>query len=256
MRQAAQALWIARPAADPDAELQLVCLPYAGGSAAEFWSWPTLLPEGVEVLAVQLPGRANRLAEPPFSRMGPLVDALVDAVRPQLHGAFALFGHSMGALIAYELARRLRPAPVRLYLSGHRAPQLPPRDRPVHALRDDQVIDELRRLNGTPDELLGERELRELVLPAVHADFAVAETYEHAAGPRLGVPIIALGGSEDHLVPLKDLEAWAELTDSWCRVQLVPGDHFYLRTGRAALLATLAGDMRQILAGRSEVAAS
>lgn len=254
MRATAEDRWVARPVADPDARLRLFCFPPAGGSAVEFWPWPELLPAGVEVLAVQLPGRANRIGEPPFERLEPLVRALHDALGSHLRPPFAFFGHSLGALIAYELARRLGPGLERLYVAAHRAPQLPARDRARHTLGDDELVGELRRLNGTPQEILDDGELRELMLPRLRADFAVAETYEHVPGPPLDVPVVVLGGTRDRLVRPAELQAWARLTSAGCRVRMVPGDHFFLHTARRALLDILALDLGEALRERAEAA--
>ena len=254
MREPTSELWTARPRPVPEAELRLFCFPYAGGSAAEFWSWPPLLPAGVELVAIQLPGRANRIDEPPFTRLEPLVEALQDALHPHLRTPHAFFGHSMGALLAYELARCGGAGPERLYVAAHRAPQLPSRDPPLRDLADDELVRELRRLNGTPEQLLGQVELRELTLPRLRADFAVAETYEHALGPRLDIPVIALGGRDDRLVAVEELQAWAEVTSGPCQVRMVPGDHFFLRTSRDAVLGILGDDLREALLKPSEAA--
>jgi medium-chain acyl-[acyl-carrier-protein] hydrolase len=243
MRATAQERWIDRPASARHTRVQLFCFPFAGGSAAEFRTWQSRLPAGVGVVAIQLPGRANRIGEPLFVALRPLVDALREALRPHLRPPFAFFGHSMGALIAYELARRLDRGPDRLYVSGHRAPQLPARDRPLRDLPDDELVIELRRLDGTPAEVLDDAELCDLLLPRLRADFAIAETYVHVPNPLLDIPITAFGGTEDRLVRPSELRPWACVTRGAFRLRMLPGSHFFLHTARDAVLDALAEDL-------------
>lgn len=256
MLTTAEELWISRPAPPPHARLRLFCFPYAGGTAADFRAWPSRLPTGVDVVAIQLPGRANRVREPRFMSLTPLVEVLQEVLRPHLRPPFAFFGHSMGALIAYALARRLHAAdgsrPVRLYVSGHRAPHLPSRDPPVHSLPDREFLDELRQLNGTPEEILRDAELRELMLPLLRADFAIAETYVHVPGEPLDCPVLALGGRDDPLVSEPEVRAWRETTTGPFRHRMIPGDHFFPQQARGLVLAALADDLQSAL-GVAEV---
>ncbi|HKG20773.1 MAG TPA: alpha/beta fold hydrolase, partial [Blastocatellia bacterium] len=175
--------WIACARPNPRARLRLFCFPYAGGSSASYRPWADRIPRSVELCAVQLPGRGSRLSEPPFDRLVPLVQAIKPIILQLLDKPFALFGHSMGARIAFELARLLRREenlePAHLFISGCRAPQLPVEDRAVYGLPDPEFIDELRRLNGTPKEVLENRELMQLMIPLLRADFAVCGTYTY-----------------------------------------------------------------------------
>src|SRR5262245_53644991 len=149
-----------------DADVRLFCFPYAGGGASVYRGWAGCLPGSVDVCPVQLPGREARFREPPFARIGPLVEALAASIRPWLDRPFAFFGHSMGALIAFELSRRLQHEhglqPVRLFVSGCAAPQVQTEREAIHALPADQFRQELRRLNGTPAAVLEDDELMEL----------------------------------------------------------------------------------------------
>ena len=236
--------WIARFPARPSARLRLFCVPYAGGSASAYRAWGDGLPAGIEVCAVQLPGRETRYSEPLLTDARTAAAALVEAMTPLLDRPFAFFGHSLGALLAWEtvlaLGRQRDLAPVSLLVSGHRAPHLPRELRPIHGLPDGSFIDELRRLNGTPSEVFDDPELLALVLPQLRADFRMAETYEPAPAPPLSCPVVALGGSDDDRTPRRALQAWRDLTRGPFDLRLFPGDHFYLNAQRPALLGVVA----------------
>lgn len=242
-----QGAWVVAPRPSRHAALRLFCFPYAGGAAAIFAPWARALPDTIEVCAVQLPGRADRMGEPPFTAMAPLVRELAAAIEPHLDRPFAFFGHSMGALVCFELARALRrlggPEPACLIVSGHRAPHLTEQRPPIHDRPAHELLDELRRLNGTPPELLEHEELMQLLLPLLRADFAVCETYAYADAPPLTCPILALGGLEDRDVGRPELEAWGAQTTTGCSVRLFPGDHFFLNGARHLLLQVLAREL-------------
>lgn len=206
-------------------------------------AWADDLP-GIEVVPVVPPGRGNRLRERPFDRMAPAVTALADAVEPLLDRPWAVLGHSMGALIAFELAREIerrgRPRPERLLLSGRRAPGTAPPSAPIHDLPDDRFLDELRRrYDGIPGEVLDHPELLALFLPLLRADFALVETYEHRPEPRVSVPFSVWTGEDDPQAPPDELGGWGALTDGDVRVRVFPGGHFYLYERRAGVTAAL-----------------
>src|SRR5205085_10328077 len=158
----------------------------------------------------------GRSRESAFARLPPLVAALTDALRPHLDRPYAVFGHSLGALVAFEWVRELRrrhwPTPELLIVSGRAAPHLPPRQRPIHTLPEAEFRAELARFNGTPAPVLGHDELMRTLLPLLRADFAAAETYEYVAEPALDVPITAVGGSDDPRATAAELDAWREYT--------------------------------------------
>jgi medium-chain acyl-[acyl-carrier-protein] hydrolase len=243
--------WLPYMQPDPEASLRLFCFPYAGGSALIYRSWSQKLPPGVEVCPVQLPGRGNRLKEPPFRSLAALVPALAGALRPYLDRPFAFFGHSMGALISLELARELRrdarPAPEQLFVSGRSAPQLGKRGVTLYDLPEPELIEELRRLNGTPHEVLEHPELMELMLPLLRADFAVCDTYRYADEPPLDCPVAAFGGLGDANVPRADLEAWAAQTAGDFSLRMLPGDHFFLHENESTLLLVLTHELQRII---------
>lgn len=232
--------------------LRLFCFPYAGGGASIFRTWSFDLPEVVQVCPVQLPGREERLSEEPFSRWQELVWVLADVLNPHLDDLpFIFFGHSMGALISFEVARRLRrrgyPQPVRLYVSGWRAPHLPDPDPPVHRLPDIEFVEELRRLEGTPELVLEHEEMMKLLLPTLRADFAMCETYSYLPEPPLACPIVAIGGTEDNEVSRDELEAWREQTGQNFSLWILPGGHFFIHDARKQLLAMLREDLSKCL---------
>ena len=206
------------------------------------------MPADVEVCPVQYPGRGTRLKETPFTRLSPLVEALAEALAPLLDKPFAIFGHSMGALAGFELARQLRGQsgirPVRFFVSADRAPQIPPRDRPIHALSEDDFLAELRRLKGIPGIVLEDAELMQLMLPIVRADVAAYETYVYATESPLDFPISAFGGLEDRRVNRADLEAWREQTSASFSLRTFPGDHFFLNTTQPLILQLLSQELR------------
>jgi medium-chain acyl-[acyl-carrier-protein] hydrolase len=224
--------------------MRLFCFPYAGGGASVFRAWARDLPKDVEVAAVQLPGRESRLIEEPFGEIGEIVQALTSAVRPFLDRSYAFFGHSMGTLVAFELARELRRrgerGPVRLIVSGHRAPQLCRRRGAIHHLPQNDFVAELRRLNGTPEEVLHDPELMSVVLPTLRADFGACERYVYQPDDPLNCPISAFGGLQDPDVARDDLAAWREQTRGELVLRMLPGDHFFLRAGTARVLLQLA----------------
>ncbi len=251
MRATSTNAWIVGSGPDPQARLRLFCFPYAGGGVSIFRTWSDDLPQSIQVCPVQLPGRESRLREPPFARLEPLVAALSQAIRPHLSMPFAFWGHSLGALIGFELARTLAqqnaPNPIHLFVSGRSAPQIPPIGSPIHLLPDPEFIAELGHLNGTPAEVLQNAELMELLLPVLRADFAVNETYIYTAGEPLECPISAFGGLRDNLTSRDKLEAWRHQTRGAFTLRMFPGDHFFLHNTRAALLHALAQDVAQSL---------
>lgn len=218
-----------------------------------FRSWSDSLPLTVEVCAIELPGRGSRLMEPPFTQLEPLIQELTRVLLPYLEKPFAFFGHSMGALVSFELARILRQeydlSPVHLFVSGRRPPQVPDPDPPIHTLPEPEFIDELRRYNGTPEAVLENAELMQLLLPTLRADFAVIETYVYTPDPPLNFPITAFGGLEDWKASCDDLEAWREQTSADFSLQMFPGDHFFVHSAQPLLLQGLSRKLHQYCAG-------
>lgn len=241
--------WISCANHNPSAELRLICIPYAGGSAHVFKGWEAYLPAEVEIHAVQLPGRGQRIGEAPVDSLTELTSTLVDVLGPLTDRPYALFGHSMGALISYEVARALRgqgaPPPAHLFLSARHAAHLPPSRPPIHHLPDSKFVAELERYRGTPAAVLQNRELMDLFLPALRADFTISERYVYEPAAPLPCPIAAFGGVQDELVNRASLAAWEEHTSSTFSLRLFPGDHFFLHSAQPLLLRALAQTLRE-----------
>ena len=252
-------LWLRYLRRRPLADLQLFCFPFAGGGASAFRKWDTKLPGNIEVCAIQLPGREDRLLEPPFRQIGPLVNALSELVVIGLDKPFVFFGHSMGALVAFELSRRLRRLggrqPDHLIVSGFRAPHLPDRQAPTYDLPETSFLEELRRLGGTPDEVLQSSELMTLFTPTLRADFALSETYAYVHEVPLECSISAFVGSDDQEVSYDEVAAWRHHTNGSFSLQSIPGDHFFLlREGQAQLLSGISDQLDQLTGTRKSAA--
>jgi len=197
----------------------------------------------MDVVPALLPGREFRLREPACTRLEPLVESLAHEIVPYLDRPFAFFGHSMGAIISFELARRLRwerrIEPDHLFISGRRAPQLPEQDPEIHDLPEPEFLAEVERLKGTPRELLEHSELMQLLVPLLRADFAVCRTYSYFSSTPLRCPITVLGGLQDETAIRAQLEPWRDQTTGSCRVHMLEGDHFFINQQQAAILSII-----------------
>ena len=235
--------WFICPKPNARAKLRLFCFHHAGGGAASFRNWSDNLPSSVEVYFVELPGRGFRLAQTAFTSLTPLVEAIADALHPFLDKPFTFFGHSMGGPICFELARLLRKKhglnPIHLFVSAHRAPQLPDPDPPIYNLPDSEFLEELRDLEGTPQEVLENAELMQLLLPTLRADFTVVDTYTYTAEPPLDCPITAFGGLQDREVNYEELEAWRSQTIAGFSLHMLRGNHFFIHSAQSELLKYL-----------------
>jgi medium-chain acyl-[acyl-carrier-protein] hydrolase len=221
--------------------LRLFCLPNAGGGVATLHAWFRGLPPSMQVCPLQLPGRENRWQEPPLHRLPPLITHLADAIDPLLDVPFALFGHSLGALMAFELARELRRrgrhACVKALASARVAPQDTIAMPPICGLPEPAFIAELQaRYHAIPDAILADREMMTLYLPVLRADLEIIETYVHAPESPLDCPITVFGGTADPTVTRGQLEGWRRQTSAGFNVRMFPGDHFFPKTSREAFV--------------------
>ncbi|MFF0224257.1 thioesterase II family protein [Streptomyces sp. NPDC004629] len=238
--------WIRRWSDGAASRLTLICLPHAGGSATFYRPWAALMPPEVELLGIQYPGREDRIEEPATAGMGELVSAVADAVLPLLDRPYALFGHSMGSAVAWELAheldRRGAPGPRRLFASGRAAPGTAVTGQ-LHRQSDDVLSAELGRLGGTSREVLDDPGLRAMVLGTVRHDYRIIETYRPDPRPPLTCPIHVLtGGADPELGEQRCRDragGWADLTTTRTEVRVFPGDHFYLTPQRREVVATV-----------------
>jgi surfactin synthase thioesterase subunit/glycosyltransferase involved in cell wall biosynthesis len=238
-----QNAWFPGVESDPGERPRLFCFPWAGGGTLAYRAWKKPLADTAAVCPVRLPGRESRASEKTVERMEDLIPELLEAIEPFLDRPFHFFGHSMGAGIAFELARSLRgaglPGPVSLHVSGARAPQYRRdwRPGPEPSLRD--FIEELRRLEGFPPSVLANPELMRLALPALLSDARLYRNYVYSEEEPLGVPIFAYGGDADPNVTSEHMEAWKEQTTSTFQRVEFPGGHFFLESAQPALLAAL-----------------
>jgi medium-chain acyl-[acyl-carrier-protein] hydrolase len=242
--------WLVRHSSTAPARLRLFCLPHAGGGASLFSPWAGLLPEAVELNAIQLPGRENRLREQPWTELKPLVEALAGVLRPHLDLPFAILGYSFGALLAFELARHWRragaPMPQHLFVLARRAPQVINTSPPVHQFSDDQLADWMRRLGGTSELILEHPELLPIFLPILRADLTLHETYSYRPEAPLALPISAFGGLADSQAGPEEMERWREQTSGAYRRRLYPGKHFFVKDYQAMLLQDLSQDLSDL----------
>lgn len=241
--------WFPYAVSNSDARLRLFCLPHAGGPSVMFRSWADYLPPSIELYPLELPGHGTRGHEQALSRMRRLTQAVAEGMYPYLDKPFALFGHSMGALVCFELARLLRRTynvgPIHLFVSAHRAPQLPDPDPTTYMLSEEDLIQKLQTLEGTPKEILEQPDLLRMVLPNLRSDFAVCDTYTYRVESPFDCPITALGGDDDAEICREELEGWREQTSSAFRVHMFPGGHFFINSSRLAVLRLLTDSLVQ-----------
>lgn len=230
---------------NPRARMRLFCVPYAGAGASVYRDWHASIRADVEVVGIQLPGRENRFSEPLLGSIDEIVAQLIGVICEQSDKPFVLFGHSMGALVSFELTRAIQRlgglAPRHLIVSGTRAPSRPRRDEPIHQLDDDAFLEKIKCFNGTPTSLLQDVELMKLFTPLLRADFGVAESYRYEDRGPIWCPVTVLGGDEDEGVALEDLHAWPTVCRSSCDRHVFRGDHFFIHKHKAQIIDLING---------------
>jgi medium-chain acyl-[acyl-carrier-protein] hydrolase len=229
--------------------MRLFCFPHAGGGTALYHRWSGEFPREFDVVPLLLPGRERRLAEPPLSNLEDLATAAADALASCLDKPFAVFGHSLGALLAYETARTLRRRgllqPMQLFVAAYRAPQLPAKSSPVRNLADADFVKAVQeRFGGIPQQIAENAELLTLFLPSLRADFAASETYNYHPEPPLDCPIMALGGVQDGQVSAAELSGWRSHTVAQFSQKMFTGGHFFV--------SDCSNDVARIVQGRLE----
>ncbi|UCG70212.1 MAG: thioesterase [Thermoplasmata archaeon] len=225
--------WFYVPKPNCKAKLKLFCFPYAGGTAEIYYAWPYDLPEEIEMLAIHYPGHIPRSNERLFTRISKLVEAISGEIVRYTDKSYAFFGHSMGALVAYELSRRFasegRKMPEYLFLSARRAPHIPVIHPHMHKLTKEEWISVMRCFNMVPEEVIKNMKLLEKILPVIKADFEMVETWQFdAQTPPLDIPVCVFGGINDNLAPKKDIEAWEKMTRKKFNAYFFPEKHFFI----------------------------
>lgn len=232
--------WISYYKPRTSAQIRLFCFHYGGGSASIFSKWQQDMPNYIEICPVQLPGRENRLEEPLYKNLVPIIEDLENDVFINQGKSFAFFGHSIGALICFELARSFRKhklnMPFHIFVSGLAAPQFLKFSKPLFNLPEREFINELKNLFNPPNEIFEEQDLKELFLPIIKADFSIRDTYVYKSEPPLDCPITVFGGLQDSSTKKDWLEGWSELTTGKFSIYMFPGEHFFLNTSRLELL--------------------
>ncbi|WP_158943732.1 thioesterase II family protein [Granulicella sp. S190] len=229
---------------NPGATVRLCLFPCAGGSASSYQEWTADVPSFLDTFAIQLPGRANRFLEEPLKTLAPICEALCDELEQFATMPVAFFGHSLGALIAFEVCRELRRRrqrlPIHLFVAGRAAPQVMARTRPIRDLPDAEFLVELNRMGGIPPEIQENTELMELLTPILKADITLHETYSLAPETRLACPITAFGGVSDADVTLDDVRGWQEQTEAGFFFREFEGGHFFVNAERKKLIQIIA----------------
>ena len=237
--------WLVCPQPNSSATARLFLFPYAGGAPSSFNKWAVDFPKTIEVSIVHYPGRGSRFNEQPIKELFVLVEEIAKAIQPELDKPFFFFGHSFGAVLAFEVARRIRPQPQILFVSACGAPHVPNPNRPIHALSDSEFISSLQELNGLPAEAMNNAELMELLLPILRADFEAIENYQYTSNEhRLECPIVAFGGTDDSHVDRARLDAWEHQTNSNFKTKFFQGDHFFINTERRSVVDSIITEIR------------
>jgi medium-chain acyl-[acyl-carrier-protein] hydrolase len=235
--------WLAHGRRSKDAEYRLFTFACAGGGASSYKGWNALIPENVDICPIQLPGRETRVADDFVVDLHDMVDGVAEAIEPFLDLPFALFGHSLGGLLAFEVARDLRHhgcCPEALVVAGTPAPHLPRTRPPVHELGEDALLEYLVGLDGTPEEILKQEWLLRMYLPVLRADMKALETYLHARDSPLDTPILALYGREDSQVSEASIHAWSVHSTRPLQTHGFTGGHFFVRESTGPLVDCIA----------------
>ena len=244
--------WIVHRTQNLQARIRLFCFHHAGGAANVFRGWQARLPKSVELCPVQLPGHSTRMDEPLVRRLDHLTEQAIAGLLPELGQPFAFFGHSMGGLLAFQIARELQhrglSGPEHLFVAARVAPSVSLRNRVLHDLSDRELVEEIgNRYSAIPKEIANDPELLALLLPALRADFEIHETYLHRPGPPLRCPISVYGGTRDRSVKEEELDSWRQETEGRFSKEMFDGDHFFIHADAAPFMGALSGALTAIV---------
>jgi medium-chain acyl-[acyl-carrier-protein] hydrolase len=228
----------------PDAALRLLCFPHAGGGPTSFFPWIALLAPEIECVSVQYPGRGQRFRDEPLTRISDLVDEIAGRMAETADKPFALYGHSLGGLVAFELARSLRrlgsPAPVHLFVGASRPPHMAPLLPTIHTLPEDEFVETVQaRYGGIPAAIYQDREVLNLFMAPMRADFTAYELYRLLPEAPIGVPITAFAATGDHVATPSGMHEWARHTGAAFDLKTLPGGHFFPPSSIASVVQTI-----------------
>lgn len=228
----------------------LFCFSYAGGSSEIYRQWQTSMKNICQICPVELPGRGSRFGESFCDSLLSAAEGAANAIAPYTQSPYILFGHSLGSVMALETARKLQsnasPSPLCLIVSGRFPPHAQPPRKQLHTMPDTALIDEMRRLGGTPEEILQNKEILEMMLPIVREDFRLIETHKSDPLPCLNIPIYVCCGRDDEDSPIALLTQWKEITDKTCSINLFDGGHFYINESRDALIRHICSIIKKL----------
>ncbi len=252
----AEATWLRTwPARSGGATARVVCFPHAGVGASLCNGWAETLPENIELMAVQLPGRENRMQETPLREFGPLKEALYEILPKYFDLPMGLLGYSFGGTFSFEIARGMVKygfPPCHLFVGASPAPQIERRFPAISEMPDEQFVGELQaHFGGIPPQIVGHPELLKMMMPAMRADMHAIEAYQYEEGEPLPCPITALGGSDDPAITMADLAGWAEQTSASFRHRIFAGGHFFIRERYAQVMRYVGEQMEQHVAAKT-----
>lgn len=241
--------WFFIPQPNPTAKVRFFCFPYAGAGATLFNQWPSFMPDTVELVAFQPPGREMRFREEPVTSWSEMVKYIVREIDDYLDKPAILFGYCVGSIVAFEVARALQETgkPVQALLVAARFAPSIPEPRQVHTLPDDQLVTTLAEYNATPADILNDASLLKILLPSIRADFQISETYQYTPEPKLTIPVTAFRGGQDQAITSANMQAWQETTTNSFALRTLPGGHFFIHDAQPIFKQMLRQTIQKII---------
>jgi medium-chain acyl-[acyl-carrier-protein] hydrolase len=235
---------------NPNNKIRLFIFPFAGGRASVFKNWGNYLSREIEICCLQLPGREERYREEPYVHINDCLQELSENYQKFIELPYVFFGHSLGSLFCYEVSRYFKsmnvPLPLHVFLSGARPPGKVTIEKSVSRLNDDELVNELKKYNGIPDNILNEKDYIKLFLPVIRADLSIMESYDYKNNYRFSMPITVFGGESDLAVEYKELKRWNNFTQAYCRIFILPGDHFFIFSEKMSVLSEINRELRYL----------